>query len=304
MEKLNSLEVAVGVITYNSSRTVIQTLESIKAQTYKKIRLIISDDCSTDDTVEVCKKWIDGNSSRFVSTDIVTANVNTGVAGNCNRALDACQSDFFKPIAGDDYLLPDCIENNVFFMLNNPSSVVVFSKVIFVGRKREIKRCRALFDYSFFNMSASEQYTRLVEVANCIPASTSFYRMQRISELGIRFDERIPFLEDWPMWIMLTKRGIRLDFFDKDTVCYRVGGISAIGRVMSINYFRSTLKFDLYYRFENAYNQDKESAINNFTERQVLLYHDIARKMKKTPEYRVGRFLLSPWRFIQNLFSK
>ncbi len=304
MEKLNTPEVTVGVITYNSSRTVLQTLESIKAQTYDKIRLIISDDCSTDDTVNVCKQWIAGNSSRFVSADIVTASANTGVAGNCNRAWDACQSYFFKAIAGDDYLLPDCIENNVSFMLDNPSSVVVFSKVIFVGRKREIKRCRNLFDYSFFNLSVSEQHKWLVEVTNCIPASTSFYRMQRIRDLGIRFDERVPFLEDWPMWIMLTERGIRLDFLDKETVCYKVGGISAIGRVMSISFFRSTLKFDLYYRFESAYNQDKESAIDAFTERQALLYHDIARKMKKTPEYRVGRFILAPWRFFKNLFSR
>ena len=38
--------VSVVVVTYNSSLTVIATLESIKAQTYKSIELIVSDDCS------------------------------------------------------------------------------------------------------------------------------------------------------------------------------------------------------------------------------------------------------------------
>ena len=124
MEQQNRPEVTVSVITYNSSRTVLQTLESIKSQTYERIRLIISDDCSTDDTIRVCKKWIDRNSTRFVSTEILTTSVNTGVAGNCNRAWDACKSDYLKSIAGDDYLLPDCIDSNISFMLNNPSSVV------------------------------------------------------------------------------------------------------------------------------------------------------------------------------------
>ena len=50
--------VSVVVITYNSAKFVIETLESVKSQTYKNIELIISDDCSTDDTVERCRLWL------------------------------------------------------------------------------------------------------------------------------------------------------------------------------------------------------------------------------------------------------
>jgi alpha-1,3-rhamnosyltransferase len=50
--------VSVVIITYNSSKYVLETLESAKAQTYQNIELIVSDDCSTDDTVEKCREWI------------------------------------------------------------------------------------------------------------------------------------------------------------------------------------------------------------------------------------------------------
>ena len=50
--------VSVVIITYNSEKTIIETLESIKNQTYKNIELIISDDFSKDNTVEICKQCI------------------------------------------------------------------------------------------------------------------------------------------------------------------------------------------------------------------------------------------------------
>lgn len=50
--------VSIVVITYNSSEYVLETLESAKAQTYTNIELIVSDDCSTDETVSICKNGL------------------------------------------------------------------------------------------------------------------------------------------------------------------------------------------------------------------------------------------------------
>ena len=57
--------VSIIVITYNSSKYVLETLESAKAQTYENIELIISDDGSTDDTIKICKNWLEKNQDRF-----------------------------------------------------------------------------------------------------------------------------------------------------------------------------------------------------------------------------------------------
>lgn len=102
--------VTVSVTTYNSAKYVAETLESIKNQSYPNLILQISDDCSTDNTIDICKSWINKNKDRFVKTKIIVPESNTGVTGNCNRAWDACETRYFKGIAGDDLLLPYCIE--------------------------------------------------------------------------------------------------------------------------------------------------------------------------------------------------
>ena len=57
--------VSVIIVTYNSGKYVLETLESVKQQTYKKIELIVTDDHSNDDTVEICQNWLNQNNKYF-----------------------------------------------------------------------------------------------------------------------------------------------------------------------------------------------------------------------------------------------
>ena len=68
--------VTVVVITYNSSKYVIETLDSIYNQTYTNLELIISDDCSKDDTIKICEDWLKKNGNRFYHTEIITTEIN------------------------------------------------------------------------------------------------------------------------------------------------------------------------------------------------------------------------------------
>ena len=79
--------VSVVVITYNSSKYILECLDSIYNQTYQKIELIISDDCSKDNTVEICRDWLAVNDDRFLGTNLVLSEINTGVSANCNRGV-------------------------------------------------------------------------------------------------------------------------------------------------------------------------------------------------------------------------
>ena len=74
--------VSINITTYNSSKFIIETLESAKMQTYQNIELIVSDDSSVDNTVELCKKWIEKNKERFVRCKVITVEKNTGIAAN------------------------------------------------------------------------------------------------------------------------------------------------------------------------------------------------------------------------------
>ena len=75
--------VSVVVVVYNSSETVVETLDTILKQTYRNIELIVTDDCSTDDTVKIVKSWMIENHKRFARCGIVKNKKNFG----CDKKL-------------------------------------------------------------------------------------------------------------------------------------------------------------------------------------------------------------------------
>lgn len=225
MEKDYQPLVSVAVVTYNSSKTVLETLDSIYNQTYPNLELIVSDDCSPDNTVEICREWIETHKDRFVRTELLTFEKNTGVSANMNRGADACRGEWVKDIAGDDILLPDCVDTYVDYVGEHPEAVCVFSRVeVFGDNNEEVYGfVHNIFDYSFFELPIEDQYIWMItKGTQPIPAATFFYHRERMMSLGVSNDERIPFLEDWPKWIRLLEKKIRFSFIDQPLVKYRV----------------------------------------------------------------------------------
>ncbi|MCQ2129994.1 MAG: glycosyltransferase [Bacteroidales bacterium] len=244
--------VSVPVITYNSSKFVLETLESIKAQTYQNIELIISDDCSTDNTVEVCKNWIEENKSRFVRTLLIESPVNTGVSANMNRAEDACRGEWVKPIAGDDLLLSECVESYMRYVTDHPKAKVLFGRIRAFGASDDVNERfnKTVFDYDYLNRPRQEQLSRLLFRGNYIPAASYFFNLPYLRSLGIQNDERIPLLEDWPKWINILKKGIVFHLIDKEMVKYRISENSlSTSSKPSLAFRKSNALFYRYYQF-------------------------------------------------------
>ncbi len=140
MERNNDPLVSIRVITYNSSEYIIEALESVKAQSYKNIELVISDDCSTDNTVSLCQDWIRNNKRRFIRVELITHNVNTGIGSNMNRATKACRGDWIKGLAGDDKLVPEAIEKIINFSNNHNDIEVIFGNAYGIDSQSNIYR--------------------------------------------------------------------------------------------------------------------------------------------------------------------
>jgi len=221
--------VTVGIATYNSSNFILETLESIYAQSYQNIELIISDDASSDDTVKKVKEWLakDNRHDRFADVKILEVKENTGVSANANRKLKVTTGEWIKSIGHDDTLLPDCISNNIQYVHENPVARVVFSKVKLYKNILEEKN----FLYTtpdnitkdsilWPDRSAQSQYRKLL-VGDKIHFSPSlFIHRQTLLSMG-GYDERFNLLEDYPLWLNLTKNGYKLYFMEKITVKYR-----------------------------------------------------------------------------------
>jgi alpha-1,3-rhamnosyltransferase len=210
--------VSIIIITYNSMEYVVQTLDSAKGQSYSNLELIVSDDCSTDDTINVVKNWVSGNRDRFRHVIVNTSAVNTGIPVNCNRGARAATGKWIKLIAGDDVLVSNCIESNIAFAQANPAARFIFSKVNVLMNGRVTND---FIYHDFFFQLAEKQQLRALLFSNPIFAVTSFVERDVLAQLNF-YDEKYLWMEDYPLWVKASYTGHRLYGFDEVTCLYRV----------------------------------------------------------------------------------
>lgn len=253
--------VSVIISTYNSSSFITETLESIADQIWHDLELIVTDDSSTDNTVEVCRQWIKENRDRFVHTELITSNKNTGISANANRGLRAAKGKWIKFLGADDTLKTNCIEDNMAFIASYPEAQVLFSQVEVYKDNFDINNYLKTIpgvispngSILSTGITAEAQYKMLL-LSDRIHFSPSLF-IQRETLLSVGgFDERFPMMEDYPLWLNLTKAGHRLCFLDKETVNYRQhsAAINNINKEYLIkpNYFR-TEEFRRIYTYPN-----------------------------------------------------
>jgi alpha-1,3-rhamnosyltransferase len=304
--------ISVAIVTYNSAEFIIETLESVKAQTYPRIELIISDDCSKDNSVALCRNWLAKNSSRFERTELITVEKNTGVSANYNRVEAACAGEWVKLLDGDDLLLPSCLEDYVTYVTKHSEIVYLFSKGEAFGSTDERNKyfTEEVFDYSIYALDVKQQYERLISM-NCILSSTCMYNRKKNAELGLKNDERIPLLEDWPRWVNVTKAGVKLHLLDKVEVKYRLHGnsLSSSAR-LSENYYRSSRQFCFLYQYPEWVKADPDKAVERVVQEEMEIYKYLMddderlKQLQQSKAYRLGKMLLKPFSWLKKIGRK
>jgi len=255
----NQKTVSVAVVTYNSSKTVLETLESIKQQKYANIELIISDDASVDDTISVCKEWLTENGQRFVRFNLLTVEKNTGVPANSNRAIKECKGSWLKLIAGDDILLETCIADFVEYMTLHPEVKVTFSRCrpfkIVNGEKRFLQEIPSTDQKRYYTLSTDLQRICHYYWQLPFPGPVVFFKKDLFDTYS--FNEKYDGLEDYPFYMQLLEDGIHIDFMDKVTVLWRRGeSLSSSKKYMKNP--RLQRSKDMYF-LDHQYNYLKEN---------------------------------------------
>jgi len=101
------------VLSYNHSRFILETLESVRAQTYKNTELIILDDCSSDDSVSIIERWLQENA---IACTFIRHQKNQGICKSLNETLAVATGKYISMVASDDLWLPDKIARQVEIM--------------------------------------------------------------------------------------------------------------------------------------------------------------------------------------------
>jgi len=97
-----SFQLSVLLVSYNHENYIRQALDSLFRQVFDgPIELIIADDASSDDTVDIIKKY-EGNDSRF-HFKYLDKTPNRGITKNYQRGFSACTGEYVAVLEGDDY---------------------------------------------------------------------------------------------------------------------------------------------------------------------------------------------------------
>lgn len=101
---MNEVKVSICIPVYNGSEFIGQTIDSVLKQTFTDFELLIIDNCSTDNTLDIVKSYTDSR------VKIHQNQTNIGMVPNWNRALELAKGNYIKILPADDLIYPDCLQ--------------------------------------------------------------------------------------------------------------------------------------------------------------------------------------------------
>ena len=107
--------VSIITPTFNSEKYISETIKSIQAQSYRNWELLITDDCSTDNTVEIIQKIIRADHR----IKLLTLKQNSGAGIARNQSIKIAGGKFIAFCDSDDQWLPEKLAAQISFMLKN-----------------------------------------------------------------------------------------------------------------------------------------------------------------------------------------
>jgi glycosyltransferase involved in cell wall biosynthesis len=125
--------VSVGMPIYNEERFLDSSLTSLRQQDYPNLEIVISDNASTDRTVEICER----HAAEDARIRIERSTENRGVNANFERSLEMAQGQYFMWAAGHDLWTPNLISECVELLEANPGACIAFGSSRWIGPDNE-----------------------------------------------------------------------------------------------------------------------------------------------------------------------
>ena len=126
------MDLTIGIPTYNRSQKLINLFQNLKNQKFQNFKIIISDNCSSDDTEEVCKNY----SNYFKDVKYIKQTKTINILENYKYLFDSCDTKYFMWLPDDDYIDNNYIKNCYEFLVNNNDYVLVSGQCHYYQNKK------------------------------------------------------------------------------------------------------------------------------------------------------------------------
>ena len=190
--------VSVICLSYNHEAYVVEALNSVINQTYPNVELLIADDCSTDNSVEVIQNWLENHPE----VDFLTNEKNFGNTKTFNQLAKKAKGEFIIDLAADDILLPNCVENQIKTFQNSKfkNLAIVYGNLIEVDENGSF-----LGNYytEEDHPESGDIYKMVVGRTTKICSVSSMVKKSVMEKLGY-YDENLAY-EDLDLWIRTSR---------------------------------------------------------------------------------------------------
>ena len=218
VERLPAISVCIP--TYNGAKYISQTIESILNQTFTDFEVIVSDDGSSDKTLEIVGSF---NDPRIVRIDRLSK---VGAEANWNNAVATASASLVKLVCQDDLLYPQCLEVEVQTMNKSENQDVSFCFHLrdFVTPNSRKLSARRVGYSNLQKYSKTDILTKVVRSGGNPIGEPMAVTMRKLS-LNSAGKFRGDYVIDLDMWSKLSDQGSAL-FIEQHLSAFRISNTS------------------------------------------------------------------------------
>lgn len=202
-------KITVLIPAYNAAKTLGETLDSLRAQTFRDFDVMVVNDASTDATLEVANSY-----RNLMPLTVLNLTQNSGVAGTINHGLAHIASPLIARIDADDLARPNRLELQDAFLAANPDIDVCSTAL-------ELFDAHKMNDGIIVSKPADDATikTELLKWA-AMSHGASLFRRTFFEDVGL-FDVRLDYAEDYDLWVRGALLGKRYANIPQALTLYR-----------------------------------------------------------------------------------
>jgi glycosyltransferase involved in cell wall biosynthesis len=206
-------KVSVIIPTYNRSKLLERAIQSVLSQNHKNLELLIVDDGSTDDTAKICKNYV----NKDERIKYFYQNNSGGPATPRNVGIEKSTGSFIAFLDSDDEWLPNKLERQLFLFKKTN-----FKNLGFVGcNVNIIESLDKNINKEFKIKYNGNIFKKLLDGNFILSCTNVLIKKDVLLNVG-KFDTDLKYLDDFDMWLRISKAGYMFDFVEYSLFNYYI----------------------------------------------------------------------------------
>ena len=210
----SQMKISIITATYNSEKTILDTIVSVNNQTYPYIEHIIVDGKSKDDTLKIIESVPNRVKKIISETD-------KGIYDAMNKGIDLATGDVIGILNSDDFYNSPTIIQEIMSVFENQNCDAVYGDLVYVDNENTNKVIRYW---------KSQKYSKGLFKKGWHPAHPTFFVKREVYDRYGKFNLKYKIAADYEIMLrFIEKYGIKMIYLPKIIVKMRVGGASNQG---------------------------------------------------------------------------